>query len=394
MTLSEMHTPRVNQIFTLIPLFLMFFVRSLWADETYPFRIDTEKNAQQVALVAHNFGYAPISVAIYLQDLQNIQSDRNWPLVVVVPPTSTLLLGRLFPADPSRSWQYRYSSKFTVGPLGAIHDPGTLYRLPYREGATFTIGQAPGGPITTHTVPESQYAIDIPMPEGTSIVAARDGVIIDSEGNYTEGGRDPSLATKANEIRILHSDGTIGNYAHLRYKGIAVQNGQYVQAGEIIGYAGSTGYSSGPHLHFAVTRLIFQNSDFETISEPVTFYVGNPPVPFAAAYGMEIAANYSSAAVDPRMTQLDKSRKPSTNALVPMPTSASSPTAYIYFAVPKPVAEFLAEWWWALALSAMGLWFVALLPRESRASPANIRREPIFESDTRETLSDDERRSR
>jgi murein DD-endopeptidase MepM/ murein hydrolase activator NlpD len=160
------------------------------------------------------------------------------------------------------------------------------------------------------------------MPEGTPVVAAREGVVIEAEGDYIDGGKDPSLAKKANAIRILHSDGTIGTYAHFRHKGIAVENGQHVRAGEIIGYAGSTGYSNGPHLHFAVTHLNYRDAALETLSEPITFYVGTPPVPFAASYGMQVTANYSP------------SQRP---------------------------AGFLAQWWWALALVAAGLSLLALL---------------------------------
>ncbi|HBD20859.1 MAG TPA: hypothetical protein DC063_12765 [Arenimonas sp.] len=41
-------------------------------------------------------------------------------------------------------------------------------------------------------------------------------------------------------------------YAHLREGGVAVRTGDTVSLGQVLGYAGSTGYSSGPHLHFSV----------------------------------------------------------------------------------------------------------------------------------------------
>jgi len=302
-------------------VFLVLVVSSCWAGEKYPFRIEEERSAGQAALVAQNFGHAPVSVAVGLHDLRNVSSDRAWPVVVVVPPASRLVLGRLFATDTARGWSYRYVSQSTLGALGAAYDPATLYRLPYGDGAAYRIGQAPGGPLTTHDDAESRYAIDFEMPEGTPVVAARDGVIIEAEGGYTEGGKNPALAKKANAIRILHADGTIGTYAHLRHQGIAVQNGQRVGAGEIIGYAGSTGYSNGPHLHFAVTHLDYRNAAFETVSDPIRFYVGSPPVPFAAAYGMRVMANYSP---------------------------ADGP------------AGFMARRWWVLALVVAGLSLLAL----------------------------------
>ncbi len=53
-----------------------------------------------------------------------------------------------------------------------------------------------------------------------------------------------------NTVDILHEDGTCSQYAHLDK--ITVKVGDYIQQGEVIGYAGSSGYSSGRHLHFAL----------------------------------------------------------------------------------------------------------------------------------------------
>ena len=47
---------------------------------------------------------------------------------------------------------------------------------------------------------------------------------------------------------------SIGNYAHLRARGVRVAPGQRVAAGETIGLSGNTGFSSGPHLHFSVFK--------------------------------------------------------------------------------------------------------------------------------------------
>ncbi|MCA1711125.1 MAG: M23 family metallopeptidase [Actinobacteria bacterium] len=82
--------------------------------------------------------------------------------------------------------------------------------------------------------------IDIAAPTGDPVKAAAAGVVTTSgwSGGYGK------------LIRIQHRDGTTTTYAHLSR--ILVAKGQRVTAGEVIGKVGSTGYSTGPHLHFEV----------------------------------------------------------------------------------------------------------------------------------------------
>jgi len=57
---------------------------------------------------------------------------------------------------------------------------------------------------------------------------------------------------RANFVRILHDDGSMALYAHLKSEGVLVRVGQRVRAGQPIGLSGNTGFTTGPHLHFAV----------------------------------------------------------------------------------------------------------------------------------------------
>lgn len=82
--------------------------------------------------------------------------------------------------------------------------------------------------------------IDIPAPTGTPIHAAGDGVVIFS-GWYGAYGY---------MVIIDHGDGRSTLYGH--QSRLAVKEGQTVAANQVIGYVGSTGWSTGPHLHFEV----------------------------------------------------------------------------------------------------------------------------------------------
>ncbi|OZU89038.1 hypothetical protein CIL03_08450 [Virgibacillus indicus] len=94
--------------------------------------------------------------------------------------------------------------------------------------------------------------IDIAAPGiyGQPAVAFRSGTVIVSELNGTIGGGLENGSGYGYMVVIDHGDGTKTRYAHLAQKGIPV--GSEVKAGERIGVIGSTGHSSGPHLHFEI----------------------------------------------------------------------------------------------------------------------------------------------
>jgi murein DD-endopeptidase MepM/ murein hydrolase activator NlpD len=83
--------------------------------------------------------------------------------------------------------------------------------------------------------------IDIAAPVGTPILAAASGVI--EYASWNDGGY-------GNMIYIRHADGTITRYAHMNE--LYVKEGQTVSQGQTIGAMGSTGFSTGPHLHFEI----------------------------------------------------------------------------------------------------------------------------------------------
>ena len=82
--------------------------------------------------------------------------------------------------------------------------------------------------------------VDLAGPQGTPIVATRSGTIIKAEDQDAAG----------NYVAIDHLDGYESYYMHMK-KSI-VEVGQFVIAGQVIGYCGQTGTATGPHLHFEV----------------------------------------------------------------------------------------------------------------------------------------------
>ena len=120
--------------------------------------------------------------------------------------------------------------------------------------------------------------VNITMPVGTPVHAARGGTVMDVEEDFNRGGTDRSkFVDKANHVRILHADGTMGLYAHLDLASVGVRPGSRVRAGQQIARSGNTGFSSGPHLHFAVQA----NVGMKLISLPFKFQTasGSPAAP-------------------------------------------------------------------------------------------------------------------
>jgi len=104
------------------------------------------------------------------------------------------------------------------------------------------------------------YAIDFALPEGTPILAARSGVVITQESRYSKSYTDTQHKNKCNYIEVRHADGEISQYVHLMWRSLRVKKGETIKMGQIIALSGATGYTTYPHLHFAVL-----NKDRESI---------------------------------------------------------------------------------------------------------------------------------
>ncbi len=87
---------------------------------------------------------------------------------------------------------------------------------------------------------------------GAKVVACYEGTVISTNTDCTHDyGKFESCGCGGgygNYVMIDHGEGKVSIYGHL--SGVAVTPGQYVVGGQLIGYVGSTGYSTGPHLHF------------------------------------------------------------------------------------------------------------------------------------------------
>lgn len=216
-------------------------------------RVSTRLTDGEFQFFAHNDYFAPVEVVLALDELTNVsRPSPDQVMRWVVDPKSELKLVGLptTGSDPEPAVRFRYISLH--GDPRSRHAPPRPYRAPFSVAGSYGITQAfPYG--VTHDTVDSRYAVDIAMPVGTDIHAARGGIVFEVASTNFRGGTDPDRdAASANIVRILHDDGTHAVYAHLNWNSIRVKPGDVVERGQYIADSGNTGFSSGPHLHFAV----------------------------------------------------------------------------------------------------------------------------------------------
>lgn len=202
----------------------------------------------------YNDYYGPVEIHLTLSNAENIVSDAPVPLKLMVPPRQEVRAIALEVMDPARAYSYNLRATSVMGPPRTNETPAVTYRIPYAGGTAFEVTQAFFGEFS-HNTPDSEYAVDIAMPEGTPIVAARDGIVMDVNRDFVGNGSDmQKYGARANGVRILHDDGTMAEYAHLKSESVRVIPGTRVKAGQVIAESGNTGFSTGPHLHFVVQK--------------------------------------------------------------------------------------------------------------------------------------------
>ena len=129
------------------------------------------------------------------------------------------------------------NNKVSANAKGATETGGFLFPLAWSSGVSCAYGMRTHpiyGYVSLHT------GVDLASGEGTAIYATKSGTV--TGATYGE--------ANGYYVTINHGDGYSSLYAHMT--NYVVSPGDYVTQGQVIGYVGSTGWSTGPHLHFEI----------------------------------------------------------------------------------------------------------------------------------------------
>lgn len=209
--------------------------------------------------------YAPVEIELSTAYQENVDIKPNLPATFIIPARSKKIIATITQRYSYYNYAFKPKTKIVMGNPN-IPSKNYAYSLPFAQGEAYFISQAFKGEFS-HTHPQSLYAVDFPMPEGSWICAAREGLVVEVAEDYLLGGLDSRYLSEANFVRILHDDGTMAVYAHLKPGSVLYRAGASIKKGACFGRSGNTGYSSGPHLHF----VIQQNTGLKLESIPFVF---------------------------------------------------------------------------------------------------------------------------
>jgi murein DD-endopeptidase MepM/ murein hydrolase activator NlpD len=236
--------------------------------------LDVSWNEDQAILRAHTRLEVPTGVRVEFRQLENVQPVPRGrdPRVVeaLVPPGGERQVAVLVRQDAYRPARFPFRWSFSYGDPHAVHDDSFAYHMPFGGREARPLTQGPNGSFSHKG--RSAWSYDFAMPVGTPVLAARGGLVVERTDGYTKSGVSEDFLDRANAVTVLHDDGSFATYAHLD-PGSGVREGMRVAVGDLLGFSGNTGFSTGPHLHFSVWKADYDGG--RTI--PIRFDVEGRP---------------------------------------------------------------------------------------------------------------------
>ena len=234
-----------------------------------------ERKGDTITFYVDNQEIYPVSLVYNGQpEINNLKKPELFKTTQVIPAKTVKQKVTYFVVnDKNKGWGIKkmpgyqsYMGDITI----KNYDTQYVYDLPFGKGKALWIHQGYNGTFSH----QNENSLDFIMPEGTEVLAAREGKVIDIVQSNNRSCPTRSCAPFGNYVSILHPDGTIAQYYHLEQNGVQVKLGDSVTKGQFIAYSGNTGWSSGPHLHFNV-YLSSATADKNRITVKTLFKTGH-----------------------------------------------------------------------------------------------------------------------
>ncbi len=204
-------------------------------------------------------------------ETNNLAPSATLPVTVESAGKSEVPILTLRIVDRRKPSHYSYRIAWRAGGRQRATIKPFAYALPYRDGPHRVL-QAFFGSFSHGAGSQDEYAVDFAMPIGTSVHAARAGTVVAFRSDVEIGGPTPRFRPDYNYVVIRHDDGTYAEYVHLDKDGVKVHLGESVAQGALLGLSGETGFTSEPHLHFAVFNTV---SGHERRTAPIEFLLAS-----------------------------------------------------------------------------------------------------------------------
>ncbi|MBK8850675.1 MAG: M23 family metallopeptidase [Saprospiraceae bacterium] len=209
---------------------------------------EKEISKGQYHLFAENTAPVPYTIKLNLKLKNMISTCEPGQNFVIPPKTTDLQLTTLKAGKGKYAYHVQFESTKGIN-TGHHHDDHYIYSIPVSQ--PIKIIQGYGGKFS-HV---DKKALDFGIKQGSDVLAAREGIVLETKEDGRHNCLEMGCEKEGNYIKILHSDGSVASYYHLKHKGVLVDVGHIIEKGQLIGLTGNTGFSSEPHLHFEVYSI-------------------------------------------------------------------------------------------------------------------------------------------
>ena len=147
--------------------------------------------------VFFNNTWGPVELELSLTEADNVQSEPVLPAQIVLPAQTEKRLLKIKAKDPGQTFSFRFAYQSMIGPPLTQLPTEVDYYPPFPQGLEFVISQGFDND-QTHDKPPNQFAIDIVMPIGTPVLAARGGKVIGMQDGFHGAGQSERYLTRSN----------------------------------------------------------------------------------------------------------------------------------------------------------------------------------------------------